>query len=77
MDLASEPVILVLACELDSFKSLQDNVYSLGWLSKHRFHWDANSNIASVFQSLMVISNLLQLLDDLTVVREFTDGLLD
>ena len=74
VNLASESIVLVLASELYLLKSVQDFSDSLGGLSQHRFYRNANTNVASIFKLLHVVTNFLKYLDNLPIVRVFADG---
>jgi hypothetical protein len=45
VNLTSKPVIFVLAGKVDSVETLQDDLNTFCWLSKHRFQWYSHSHV--------------------------------
>lgn len=77
MDLASKPIIFIFTGKFNAFKSLKNNVDTLGWFCKHRLYWDAHSNMALVLEQLVLISTLHQFSNHFAIVWKLTDCLLD
>ena len=77
MDLASESVIFVLTCKLDSLESFQDHMDSFCGFGKHGLDWNSDSDMACVLEVFVVVSTFLELLDNLAVVWELANCLFD
>ena len=56
VDLASEAIIFVLASEGYACESLENYMNSLGWLCKHRLHWDTHLDVAVIFDLGVVVA---------------------
>jgi len=77
VNLASKAVILILAGEVNVFKSLEHDLDALSRLSEHRFQWRSHSHVTSLSQLLGIGANFEESIDDCTVVREFASSFLD
>jgi hypothetical protein len=58
-------------------KAVKDLSDPLGWLRKHGFDWDAHTDVAPLFESACVISDLQKVCNDLSIVRELAYGFID
>ena len=77
MDLGAEPIIFILTRKFNSFKPLEHHLHTIGRLGEHGLHRGANLDLAVILKFLMFVTNFPQFIDNILVVRCFTDGLLD
>ena len=77
MNLTSETIVFVLAGEINAIKSLKNDLHTFSRLCKHWFNWDANSNIALIFEFLILITNSEKNFYNLSIVWVLTNCLLD
>lgn len=77
VNLASEPIIFILTSKFDSFKSLENNLNTFSWFSKHRLHWNTYSDMALLGKFLVFVSTFDKLGDQSIIIWLLTDGLLD
>jgi len=58
MDLTAKSVVFIFTGEFNAFESLEDNLDTISWLSKHGFDRNADMDPAFFFQKFMLITKL-------------------
>ena len=75
MNLSTKTIVFILTSEFNTFKSLKNHVNTFSRFSQHWFNGYTDSNVALVLIIIVVVTTVDDNLDNVTVVRKFTNSL--